>query len=85
MTISVLVFRWIHIECDKSLENNEANLVKGCYICIACKETGSEENVQSCENKVDDCIAEPEAGKDIKNNLKYIKNMLHKAHWSIDF
>ncbi|XP_055520077.1 histone-lysine N-methyltransferase 2C isoform X6 [Leucoraja erinacea] len=54
--------RWIHIECDKSLENNEANLVKGCYICIACKETGSEENVQSCENKVDDCIAEPEAG-----------------------
>ncbi|XP_032899967.1 histone-lysine N-methyltransferase 2C isoform X13 [Amblyraja radiata] len=56
------VSRWIHIECDKSLENNEANLVKGCYICIACKETGSEENVQSCENKVDDCIAEPEAG-----------------------
>ncbi|XP_069770925.1 histone-lysine N-methyltransferase 2C isoform X11 [Narcine bancroftii] len=52
--------RWIHMECDKSLENNEGILIKECYICKMCKETeGAEENVQSCEN---DCILEAEAG-----------------------
>ncbi|XP_072110164.1 histone-lysine N-methyltransferase 2C isoform X1 [Mobula birostris] len=52
--------RWIHIECDKSLENNE---VKECYICTMCKETeGTEENVQSSANGIVDCILETEAG-----------------------
>ncbi|GCB60659.1 hypothetical protein scyTo_0011173 [Scyliorhinus torazame] len=43
--------RWIHIECDRSLENTEDISLKECYICIMCKETEVVmENIQSCAN-----------------------------------
>ncbi|XP_038654347.1 histone-lysine N-methyltransferase 2C isoform X4 [Scyliorhinus canicula] len=43
--------RWIHIECDRSLENAEDISLKECYVCIMCKETeATMENIQSCAN-----------------------------------
>ncbi|XP_041040301.1 histone-lysine N-methyltransferase 2C isoform X6 [Carcharodon carcharias] len=43
--------RWIHIECDRSLENTEDISLKECYICTLCKETeAAMENIQSCDN-----------------------------------
>ncbi|GCC29246.1 hypothetical protein chiPu_0007684 [Chiloscyllium punctatum] len=43
--------RWIHIECDRSLENTEDISLKECYICTMCKETEvAMEHIQSCDN-----------------------------------
>uniref|UniRef100_UPI00398F2E3E histone-lysine N-methyltransferase 2C n=1 Tax=Pristiophorus japonicus TaxID=55135 RepID=UPI00398F2E3E len=52
--------RWIHIECDKSLENTEDISLKECYICTMCKETETAmENIHSCDN---DSIQETATG-----------------------
>ncbi|XP_078393147.1 histone-lysine N-methyltransferase 2C isoform X10 [Cetorhinus maximus] len=56
--------RWIHIECDRSLENTEDISLKECYICTLCKETeAAMENIQSCDNsKTVDSVQETATG-----------------------